>query len=1184
MLLRRLETYGFKSFAEKTEVEFGSGITAIVGPNGSGKSNISDAIRWALGEQSIRTLRGSKAEDVIFAGSTKRRALGAAEVSLVFDNSDNRLPIDFNEVTITRRVFRSGDSEYYINKSACRLKDIHELLADTGLGRDSMSVIGQNKVDEVLNSKPEERRSLFEEVAGITKFKQRKKDALRKMEETSNNLNRVDDLMTEIESQLQPMAENAERTRTYNSLHQELVAYQATLLMNKLTKAEKMIASAQMESTEITDREFAAAAQMAGAEAEKERLASELLAIEENLIKIDAEIVERSTELERVEGKKAVLAERIRQSIKAQERLNQESGRFSQLRQELEAKLRQEETNTAAKAAEKNQLEERLEKLTAEYDQTNEAAQLLGKQIEEGKEQTFTQLQRIANERNELRGAERDRERLLLRKASLEKEQAQYAEQLSESQKNSRLLAEEQQKLTSCKNELLGVQRMADERKLVLDKNLQEAIRAERSLAGQLQEAASRLKILTQMQEEYDGFGRGIKQLLKTRSPWRNQMCGAVAELFTVDDQFVVAIETALGGALQHIITENEGAAKAAIDFLKVNKLGRATFLPITTIKPSVPRAVEITAAEQPGAVGFATDLVSCDVKYKTVLNYLLGRTVVATNIDTGLEIARKSSFSVRIVTLDGQQINPGGSLTGGSVNRRENSFLSRVNEIEALKVRHFELNEKWQSIKSEEADLKVQAQELEHELRALARQQQEADVRQAELAVQLERASSDSSRMQQAVLTLQKELEAALKEDELLQQRLSEIRISVQRLEMHDSDYKGQVQLWQVKFNELQAAKEVLMIEVTEIKIILAGLQQQIEALVYQCRGYNEQLTQLQRQMEDAGNELVRTTTEITCAEEEIAQLAVLQSEVAEQKSIYQTERQNMYSKKMNVLSAVQKNEKDIRDFRRKYSELQTRVHDMQLMMTKYQFEAAHCQEQLEQFGLTQDDAKLLLRPGSYEEISGSIRNLEARIAELGPVNPGAVEEYERLAERQHFLHTQSGDLRSARDYLVSIIRDIDQTMSKQFTTAFAVINEKFGETFSRLFGGGTAKLQLLEPENVLETGIDILVQPPGKKQQNLSLLSGGERALTVIALLFSFLAYRPAPFCVVDEIDAALDEANVERFSSFLRDYAKDTQFIVVTHRKGTMEAADVMQGVTMEESGISRLLSVKFMDKAV
>lgn len=1184
MLLRRLETYGFKSFAEKTEVEFGSGITAIVGPNGSGKSNISDAIRWALGEQSIRTLRGSKAEDVIFAGSTKRRALGAAEVSLVFDNSDNRLPIDFNEVTITRRVFRSGDSEYYINKSACRLKDIHELLADTGLGRDSMSVIGQNKVDEVLNSKPEERRSLFEEVAGITKFKQRKKDALRKMEETSNNLNRVDDLMTEIESQLQPMAQNAERTRTYNSLHQELVAYQATLLMNKLTKAEKMIASAQMETTEITDRELAAAAQMAGAEAEKERLASDLLAIEESLVKIDAEIVERSTELERVEGKKAVLAERIRQSAKAQERLNQESGRFAQLRQELEAKLRQEETNTAAKAAEKNQLEERLEKLTAEYDQTNEAAQLLGKQIEEGKEQTFTQLQRIANERNELRGAERDRERLLLRKASLEKEQAQYAEQLSESKKNSRLLAEEQQKLTGSKNEMIGAQRLADERKLVLDKSLQDTIRAERSLAGQLQETASRLKILTQMQEEYEGFGRGIKQLLKTQTPWRKQMCGAVAELFTVDEQFVVAIETALGGALQHIITENEGAAKAAIEFLKVNKLGRATFLPITTIKPSVPRAAEIAAAEQAGAVGFAADLVSCDVKYKPVLNYLLGRTVVATNIDTGLEIARKSSFSVRIVTLDGQQINPGGSLTGGSVNRRENSFLSRVNEIEALKVRHSELSEKWQSVKSEEADLKVQAQELEQELRVLGQQQQEAVVRQAELAVQLERANSDSSRMQQAVLTLQQELEAALKEDELLQQRLSEMRISVQTLEIHDSDYKGQVQLWQVKFNELQAAKEAFAIELTEIKIVLAGLQQQIEALVYQCRGYSEQLTQLLRQMEEAGNELVRTTTEITCAEGEIAQLEVLQSEVAEQKSIYQTERQNMYGRKMNVLSAVQKNEKEIRDFRRKYSELQTRVHDMQLMMTKYQFEAAHCQEQLEQFGLTQDDAKLLLRPGSYEEVSGSIRNLEERIAELGPVNPGAVEEYERLAERQDFLHTQSGDLRSARDYLVSIIRDIDQTMSKQFTSAFAVIDEKFGETFSRLFGGGTAKLQLLEPENVLETGIDILVQPPGKKQQNLSLLSGGERALTVIALLFSFLAYRPAPFCVVDEIDAALDEANVERFSSFLRDYAKDTQFIVVTHRKGTMEAADVMQGVTMEESGISQLLSVKFMDKAV
>ena len=1184
MLLRRLETYGFKSFAEKTEVEFGSGITAIVGPNGSGKSNISDAIRWALGEQSIRTLRGTKAEDVIFAGSSKRRSLGAAEVSLVFDNSDNQLPLDFNEVTITRRIFRSGDSEYYINKSACRLKDIHELLADTGLGRDSMSVIGQNKVDEVLNSKPEERRSFFEEVAGITKYKLRKREALRKMEETSGNLNRVDDLMSEIESQLEPMAQNAERTRTYNSLHQELVAYQATLLLNKLTKAEKMITSAQLEEAEITDRELAAAAQLAGAEADKERLASELLAVDDQLTKVDAEIAARSTELERVEGKKAVLEERIRQSEKAEERLNQEAARLIELQQELKEKLRQEEMNAAGKAEEKNQLEERLGQLNASYAAAAEAAQVLGRQIEEGKERTFTQLQRIANERNELRAAERDQERLLLRKATLEKEQGQYAAQLSETKQSSKSIEAEQQRLNSGKQELIEALRQADKQKLALDAILQETVKAERSITGQLQETASRLKILTHMQEDYDGFGRGIKQLLKASTPWRNQLCGAVAELFTVNDQYVVAIETALGGALQHIITENEGAAKAAIDFLKNNKLGRATFLPLTTIRPSAPRAMELAAAEQPGAVGLAADLVSCDAKYKPVLQYLLGRTIVATNIDTGLEIARKSSFSLRIVTLDGQQINPGGSLTGGSVNRRENSFLSRGNEIDSLQLRHAELSKKYEAVRAEEAELKGKVQEAEMQISSLVRQQRDADVRQAELAVQLERSISDSNRMQQAVMTLQQELAAVDKESEQLQKRLADLQLSVQVLETDDSDYKGQVQVWQLQFNELQAAKEAVTIEATEIKIALAGLQQQIEALVVQCRGYNEQLLQLQRQQEDSANELTKTTVEIASAAQEIAVLGTLRNEVAEQKAAYQTERQTLYGNKMNILSLVQKNEKDIRDFRRKYGELQTRLHDMQLMMTKYQFEVTHSQEQLEQFGLTEDDAKLLLRSGSHEEVAACIRQLEGQIAELGPVNPGAVEEYERLAERQRFLHTQSEDLRSARDYLVSIIRDIDATMSKQFTTAFAVINERFGEIFSRLFGGGTARLQLLEPENVLETGIDILVQPPGKKQQNLSLLSGGERALTVIALLFSFLAFRPAPFCVVDEIDAALDEANVERFSTFLRDYAKETQFIVVTHRKGTMEAADVMQGVTMEESGISRLLSVKFMDKAV
>lgn len=1184
MLLRRLETYGFKSFAEKTEVEFGSGITAIVGPNGSGKSNISDAIRWALGEQSIRTLRGSKAEDVIFAGSTKRRSLGAAEVSLVFDNSDNRLPIEFNEVTITRRIFRSGDSEYYINKSACRLKDIHELLADTGLGRDSMSVIGQNKVDEVLNSKPEERRSLFEEVAGITKYKQRKRESLRKMEETNGNLNRVDDLMGEIETQLEPMAENAERTRIYNGLHKDLIAYQATLLINKLTKAEKMISSAELEKSELTDREIAAAAQLAGAEAEKERLANDILCIEDSLVKIDAQIAERGTELERVDGKKAVLEERIRQSAKAQERLMHEADRLVELRKDLEEKLAYEQTNIANRTAEKNKLEERLQQLISEHDSTAAAANVLGRQIEEGKEQTFNQLQRIANERNELRSAERDLERLMLRKANLEREQSQYAEQLNESNKSRNLLAGEQQKLVSAKNELIDCRRLLDKQKLSLEETLQEAIKNERHLADQLQETSSRLKILTHMQEDYEGFGRGIKQLLKTQQAWRNKMCGAVAELFTVPDQFVVAVETALGGALQHIITENEETAKQAIEFLKINKLGRATFLPLTTIKPSVPRAVEIAAAKMSGAVGFAADLVSCDSKYKTVLNYLLGRTIVATNIDTGLKIARESAFSIRIVTLDGQQINPGGSLTGGSVNRRESSFLSRVNEIETLKLRITELNNKWDTVRSQEDDLKRQVHELDNQLRNLYQQQQDAEVRQAELVVQLERTGSDSKRMQQAVQTLQQELQAVTVENDLILKRLTEMRENVKALETHDSDYKNQVQVWQQQFNELQAAKEAFTIEMTEIKIGLAGLYQQIEALVSQSRGYGEQVDQLQQQAEQQRTELAQTSLEIAGATEEISVLEALHHDIVEQKVKYQADRQQIYGKKMNGLAAIQKNDREIRDYRRKYSDLQTRLHDMQLLATKYQFEVTHCREQLDQFGLTQEQAQLLQRPGTYEEITGYIRQIEGSIAELGPVNPAAVEEYERLAERHRFLHTQSEDLRSARDYLITIIRDIDNTMSKQFTAAFAIINERFGETFSRLFGGGTAKLQLLEPANVLETGIDILVQPPGKKQQNLSLLSGGERALTVIALLFSFLAFRPAPFCVVDEIDAALDEANVERFSSFLRDYAKHTQFIVVTHRKGTMEAADVMQGVTMEESGITRLLSVKFMDKAV
>ena len=1184
MLLRRLETYGFKSFADKTELEFDAGVTAIVGPNGSGKSNISDAIRWALGEQSIRTLRGSKTEDVIFAGSGKRRALGAAEVSLVFDNSDNTLPIDFNEVIITRRAFRSGDSEYYINKSPCRLKDIHELLADTGLGRDSMSVIGQNKVDEVLNSKPEERRSLFEEAAGITKYKNRKREAMRKMEETAANLNRVSDLIAEIESQLEPLATSAERTQKYLLLHKELTAYQATSLLNKLTKAEKMVTSAELEQETLVDREIAASAHLATTETEKERLTTDLVLIEEKLAVTEGAIAESNTELERVEGKKAVLEERIRQARRADERFLQELGRLGKQQNEITEKLSVDQESMQGKSTHQRILSEDLQRLIAENECISTDILQLTQQIETGKDQSFDQLQRLSNARNEMRAAERELERLAIRTANLEKEAHHYRDELAQNQIYGRQLVDERLTLDNSKTVLNESWQLLEDKKRNLVAYRQVASKDRQKLADQLQEAHSRLKILTHMQQDYEGFGKAIKHLLQSNQPWRKKICGAVAELLDVPEQYVIAIETALGGSLQHVATEDEETAKQAIAFLKSGNFGRATFLPLTTIKPVFPRDGEALAAKLPGALGFAAQLVECEAPYKRIRDYLLGRIIVVQDIEMALSIARKHAFSLRMVTLDGQQINPGGSLTGGSTQRRESSFFSRGNEIDNFKIRISDLSARLNVAKEREAELEQQHQMIEQQIETLRQERQDWEIRQAELTIALERVTSDCQRLQQALDTVLQELQTNQAERNMTQEQLAAVEQNISIYETRDGRNKSEVLLWQQQLSTIQEEREASASQITERKVTLAALNQQIEAVLARCIQYEQQLQALWHQAQEQQKELTATTAEIEISSAEMMQLEVAKEAVAEQKRLLQEQKQTQYTRKMELLAFVQKLERDLRDARRRHSDLQTRLHDMQLMATKYQFEIAHSQEQLEHMGLHREQLKELHRQGSPEELVAQIKKWEAEIAVLGPVNPSAIEEYERQAERYRFMSEQSNDLTAARDYLLSIIRDIDVTMSKQFIAAFAVINEKFGEVFARLFGGGTAILELINPDNVLETGIEISVQPPGKKQQSLSLLSGGERALTVIALLFSFLAFRPAPFCVVDEVDAALDEANVQRFSDFLRDYAQNTQFIVVTHRKGTMEAADVMQGVTMEESGVSRLLSVKFMDKAV
>lgn len=1183
MLLRKLEAFGFKSFADRTEVEFGEGITGIVGPNGSGKSNISDAIRWVLGEQSVKNLRGTKMEDVIFAGSAGRRPLGAAEVSLIFDNTDASLPLDFNEVIITRRVFRSGDSEYFINKSNCRLKDIHDLLSDTGLGRDAMTVIGQNKVDEILNSKPEDRRLIFEEAAGISKYKQRKKDSLRKLEDTTNNLIRVSDIIGEIETQLEPLAESAQKTRQFNYLNGELTAFQVTLLLNKLTKAKKMVESTVLQREHLADDELKGNTNLLSLESEKESLSLQVIESEECLNGLNSTINQTETALERLNGKTTLLDERVSQGKNTLFRVQADTARLKQQKIDYTQKK---SLITATRKENEEKINEVRSSISLEnnrYQQLINSIESLQHKIEDDKEKSFEHIQEVVSERNKLANLERELARLQIRHDNIAKEQETYHLQNIETEK---LLDATNQEQLTFQNTLTVHEQHYQELAIQQDKiekKLQEFLRQEKKLNDLYNELHSRYKVLSSMQHEYEGFTRGIKHILKSTASWRSDVCGAVAQIIHAPDQYVTAIEIALGGALQNIITKNEQVAKQAIEFLKTHNLGRATFLPLNIIKGKRVKESDLTS-QVSGFIGIASDLVECEPVYRNAVDFLLGRILVAQNLNAALLIAKETSYSLKVVTLDGEVVNPGGAMTGGSIHRKEAGLLSRNNEIQNIENRLAVLNEDLQQNQSALENCRNNLSIISEQQNSLSKARQEIEIRQAEVAVHLEKLKVDKQRLALSLSTFNEEINDCTKEKTKLEAAIKYSQEQIAFLETRDIQHKQSIDEWQNQLKELQDLKENLSNKITNLKIQEISLEKENSAIL----ANEEQFLLLEKSVDEQllhlESERVSTETLINQTTIDLEKIHQQCSDLLLQKESYTVKRDECYKRKLNQLATLQKIEKEVKELRKKQNDLQSRLHEIELLHAKYSYEHSYCHEQLQQrFSLTLDAAYQIYREKSNDEIYSQVDCLEKEIAALGPINPAAIEEYERLNERYEFLQKQYADLAGAKEYLISIIHDIDQTMSVKFTHAFKQISEHFSEIFVKLFGGGKADLILLDPDNILETGIEITVQPPGKKAQNLILLSGGERALTVIALLFAVLTHKPAPFVVVDEIDAALDEANVERFSHFLRDYAKDTQFIVVTHRKGTMEAANVIHGVTIEESGVSRLVSVKLMDKA-
>ena len=1178
MRLIKMELRGFKSFADKTTLAFGKGITGIVGPNGSGKSNISDAVRWVLGEQNVRNLRGQKAEDIIFSGTEVRRPQGVAEVSLYFDNSDRALDIDFLEVVITRRLFRSGDSEFYINKRPCRLKEIHQLFADTGIGRDSMAVIGQNKIDAILNSRPEERRLIFEEVSGISRYKNRKLEALRKIEETERNLERIEDMHRVLLEQLEPLAASAERTKEFNELDKERCAYKGTLVLQKLRNAERMLTKLENENIILVDSKTAFMTELRQAEASREEL---LLSMEQEgtmLRTLENECSEALREQERLGSRREQVQEQLSERQKQQGRLRETleflKKKINTVEKERELlRSRQEDKKREGDTIRTGQImaEELYAKAAAAEQQATLALQEQTEDQREREQAVF----HLTSQISQLTEVRQQRQAEIV---TVQKDMNRWDVELLELRNKSAI---QQEKLRDYNQAAVALQESANvygQRLGEIDAVYGEGQADLAQLEQQSGELTQRVHMLKLMDKDGEGFTRATKEILKSTEPWRQAVEGAVASLCRVPAQLVSAIDIALGGAAQFMVIQTEQAAKEAIYYLKKKKAGRATFLPLDTIRGKIPSMEEKKAAKIDGILGFADELITMKPLYKTIFSSLIGRVLIAENLEVATAVAKAYGHRLRIVTLDGAQLNPGGSLSGGSLRAHETSVVGRralldtqkqilqnlVVKRDGKRQEIALLREQWEKAKQAVAGLEDKRRSLEWQIKD--------ETRQAE--------------------SLKKETERLIGLSEALHQRQKERRLQCEQAEDQCGRLQVELQQWrsmpELTVDKLEKqqqqciqAKEQAQQLLTEKKIMAATQREQQIHLTQQLEEKNASLEQVREEIDKqhhADEQLVADEKAASASIDNLSQSILRQEQVVKSK---QVAREQFYKEKEGKFRENQELDELMKSLQHKLEQAQHQLVDQESRLSKYRYEVVNGEAELSTQGLTRETALAVRKEGSLVELTEILVDLQVKIEVLGPINPNAIKEYEQAQARQEFLQKQSSDLVGAKEQLGKVIAAVDKAMTKQFKEAFADISIHFQRIFSQLFGGGQATLALSEEKDILEAGVDIYIQPPGKKRQQLSLLSGGERALTVIALLFAFLAYRPAPFCLVDEVDAALDEANVERFSNYLQNYCDDTQFIVVTHRRKTMEGATVLQGVTMIEKGVSKLITVKFED---
>lgn len=1178
MYLKRLESAGFKSFAERINVEFVPGVTAVVGPNGSGKSNIIDAIRWVLGEQSAKSLRGSKMEDIIFQGSDSRKPLNVADVTLVLDNSDSKLPLDYEEVSITRRVYRSGDSEFYINKQACRLKDIIDLFMDSGLGREAFSIISQGKVEEILSSKAEERRTIFEEAAGVLKYKLRKKKAEFKLAETQENMNRVEDILHEIETQMGPLEKQAETAKEYIRKKELLKNQEISLLIAEIEKiySEWQAILADMEQEKIKEIEIKTAIQQKEAQLENERQI--IFQLDDEIEKLQASLVEKTRELEQLEGKKQVLAERSKHYGENKEKVKSEKAETKSRIEKIQLELETENIKLQEMKTERDQTKETAANLESTLTKGNAN---ISDQIEELKSVYIELLNRQAAKRNERHSIKEQQQQMEIKK---DKQLGKFTDLLE-------IRKEAKKKLTQMKQEIVRheqrLQEMENERNKLKSDLDNERIRAEEAQIRLYQgyqyveKLKSKKEMLEEMKEEFQGFFYGVKAVLKARDDRKlSGIQGAVIELIDVPNNIITAIETVLGGQAQHIIAVDDDAARKAIFWLKQTNQGRATFLPLASIQPRyVPGDILQKVKNHQGFIGIAADLVFCDKQFQHAINHLMGHIIISQTLQDANEIAKLAMRKYRIVTMDGDVVSPGGSMSGGAKKKTNLSLFTRDKDLLEVTKKLQEFQSRTTAFEQKVADQKYYIQKMEDDL------EKAQEIVQHEQKILAETRTSHAE-MEAKERTLDDNL--ALYDQDKKQFDSEKKALDDRKLQL-DKDLdslKTQLEHSQKKMNELidqdselKENQEQLENALHKSQITLAEQEERVKSQYDKTNTLHRQLDELKDQHTlfdirlqelSARKQDGETETEIN----ENIQLAFME------KNKVAAEIQEKRSDRSNRTVRIQDQEREIKEEQKQHQAIMKEIQHKEVKRARYDVELENRLSHLQtEYTITYEKAKTdYEKAENLEQAKEAVVKLKTSIDRLGTVNLGAIDEFVRVKTRYQFLTKQKNDLTEAKQTLHDAINEMDVEMEKRFGTTFSQIKQEFAIVFRELFGGGHAELKLTEPNNLLDTGVDIIAQPPGKKLQHLGLLSGGERALTAIALLFSILRVRPVPFCILDEVEAALDEANVARFAKYVKIHSEATQFIVITHRKGTMEEAHVLYGVTMQESGVSRLVSVR------